>query len=86
MSSADPSADDAQSGGGGGDSPAPKAIANNRTESIQVGIRCRPLIGRDAGQSRAWETYKTSLQPNDQAPAGKMGGNDKGAWSFDSAF
>ena len=66
---------------------APKAIKKNRTDSIQVGIRCRPLIGRDAGEKRCFETAKRSLQANENAPIkdGKAA-KDKLPWVFDNVF
>lgn len=72
---------------GGKPSVAPKAIKKNRSETIQVGIRCRPLIGRDAGQVRCFDTAKRSLQANDNAPIkeGKAA-KDKLPWVFDNVF
>ena len=78
---------------GGGEAPTtptkggPKAIKKNRTDSIQVGIRCRPLIGRDAGEKRCFETAKRSLQANENAPIkdGKAA-KDKLPWVFDHVF
>eukprot|EP01043_Picozoa_sp_COSAG02_P009234 COSAG02_NODE_311_length_24966_cov_1089.426187_4_plen_264_part_00 len=72
---------------GGEPKAAPKAIKKNRSETIQVGIRCRPLIGRDAGQVRCFDTAKRSLQANDNAPIkeGKAA-KDKLPWVFDNVF
>jgi hypothetical protein len=65
----------------------PKSIKKNRSETIQVGIRCRPLIGRDAGQMRCFDTAKRSLQANENAPIkeGKAA-KDKLPWVFDNVF
>lgn len=70
-------------GGGGGKKKKEKVLS----DTIQVGIRCRPLIGRDAGQIRAWDTQKRGLSANDKAPIppGKEA-KDKIPWMFDNVF
>eukprot|EP01052_Picozoa_sp_SAG31_P000647 SAG31_NODE_18_length_35375_cov_22.525315_28_plen_163_part_00 len=56
-------------------------------DTIQVGIRCRPLIGRDAGEVRAWDTQKRGLSANDNAPiAPGKEAKDKIPWIFDNVF
>ena len=82
----EPVSAEADADASGGAKPAPKAV-KKRSDTIQVGIRCRPLIGRDAGQVRAFDTAKRSLQANDTAPIkeGKAA-KDKLPWVFDNVF
>jgi hypothetical protein len=64
-----------------------KAEKKVRTDSIQVGIRCRPLIGRDAGQRRCFDTSGRSLTANTNAkiPEGKWK-KESIPWNFDNVF
>eukprot|EP01051_Picozoa_sp_SAG22_P010500 SAG22_NODE_949_length_6356_cov_2.100527_3_plen_230_part_00 len=80
-SSKPPASAAAKKSGGGGK---PK---KELSDTIQVGIRCRPLIGRDAGKERAWDTQKRGLTANDKAPIppGKEA-KDKIPWMFDNVF
>jgi centromeric protein E len=57
--------------------PRPK----KRTDAIQVGIRCRPLIGRDAGQVRCFDTQSQSLTVNEAANV-----HERRPWLFDNVF
>jgi hypothetical protein len=63
--------------------PQPKAVTKNRTDAIQVGIRCRPLIGRDAGQVRCFDTQRRSLTVNEAANVREK---RPVPWLFDNVF
>jgi hypothetical protein len=59
--------------------------ATAKKDAIKVAIRCRPLIGRDAGQRRSYATEANSLKVAAAADADAGGENDQ-AWSFDNVF
>ena len=66
-------------------SPRPKSAKANRTDAIQVGIRCRPLIGRDAGQARCFKTQKRSLEADPEVCPG-IDPKKALPWVFDNVF
>ena len=59
-------------------------VVRKRSDCIQVAIRCRPLIGRDAGQTRCFQTSGTMLTANESA--GEAATKDHKVWSFDNVF
>jgi centromeric protein E len=64
------------------------ADAVQQLSAIQVGVRCRPLIGRDTGQPRCFDTHDDTLQLNGLAPCSNSTSSRKGeaSWTFDNVF
>eukprot|EP01048_Picozoa_sp_COSAG05_P015938 COSAG05_NODE_1985_length_3744_cov_2.083676_2_plen_456_part_00 len=66
--------------------PRPRHVPQKQSDAIKVAVRCRPLTGRDAGETRCFKTHHSSLSVDPAAFDGKLDASKTAAQHFEHVF